>query len=213
MKHNFFYVLVWILFSGLQPIFGQERNQKPIVIIDSGHGGSDTGAIGINGLKEKEVVLSIAKEVAKLNQALFNDSLEIYLTRYSDTLISLVDRTKLAKALKADVFVSIHFNQAVRRAAHGIEVYVKQGEPRSENLAEQFTIGLNEKLGFKNRGVKDANFQVLRETTQCPSVLLELGFLSNWEEAEHNGEQSSIIAYALLIIETLIKFLNYDRSC
>ena len=210
MKHNFFYVLVWILFSGLQPMFGQERNQKPIVIIDPGHGGLDSGAIGINGVKEKEVVLSIAKEVVRLNKQLFNDSLEIYLTRYSDTLISLGNRTKLAKALKADVFVSVHCNQAVRKAAQGIEVYIKQGETRSEFLAEQFAIGLHEKLAFKNRGVKYANFQVLRETTQRPSALLELGFLSNWEEAEHNGEQSSIVAYALLIIETLIKFLNYD---
>ncbi len=210
MMHNFFYVLVWILISGLQPMFGQERNQNRIVIIDPGHGGLDSGAIGINGIKEKEVVLSIAKEIIRLNRALFNDSLEIYLTRYSDTLISLVDRTKLAKAVKADVFVSIHCNQAVRKAAQGIEVYVKQGEPLSENLAEQFTIGFYENLGFKNRGVKYANFQVLRETTQCPSVLLELGFLSNWEEAEHNGKHSSIVAYALLLIETLTKLLNYD---
>ncbi len=210
MKHYCLYVLVWILFSGLQPMFGQERNQKPIVIIDPGHGGFDTGAIGINGLKEKDVVMNIAKEVVRLNRALFNDSLEIYLTRYSDTLISLGDRTKLAKALKADVFVSIHCNQAVRKAAQGIEVYIKQGETRSEFLAEQFAIGLHEKLAFKNRGVKYANFQVLRETTQRPSVLLELGFLSNLEEAEHNGKHSSIVAYALLLIETLTKLLNYD---
>ena len=210
MKHNCFYVLVWILFSGLQPMFGQERNQKPIVIIDPGHGGTDSGAIGINGIKEKDVVIDIAKEVVRLNQELFNDSLEIYLTRYSDTLIALGDRTKLAKALQAVVFVSIHCNQAVRQAAQGVEVYVKKGEPLSEYLAEQFAIVLHEKLAFKNRGVKYANFQVLRETTQRPSVLLELGFLSNWEEAEHNGEQSSIVAYALLIIETLIKFLYYD---
>ena len=191
-------------------MFGQERNQKPIVIIDPGHGGFDTGAMGINGLKEKDVVMNIAKEVVRLSRALFYDSLEIYLTRYSDTLISLGDRTKLGKALKADVFVSLHCNQAVRNKAQGTEVYVKQGEPRSEYLAEKFAIGLHEKLGFKNRGVKHANFQVLRETTCCPSVLLELGFLSNWEEAEHNGEQSSISAYALLVVEILIKFFSYD---
>lgn len=210
MKRYCFYVLIWIISAGLQSTFGQERYQKPIVIIDPGHGGFDTGAIGINGLKEKELVLNIAMEVVRLNRDLFFDSLEIYLTRYSDTLISLGDRTKLAKALKADVFVSIHCNQAVRKAAQGIEVYIKKGETRSEDLAEQFAIGLHEKLAFKNRGVKYANFQVLRETTQCPSVLLELGFLSNWEEAEHIGEQSSIVAYALLLIETLTKLLNYD---
>ena len=58
-------------------MFGQERNQKPIVIIDPGHGGSDTGAVGINGLKEKDVVIDIAKEVVRLSRELFNDSLEI----------------------------------------------------------------------------------------------------------------------------------------
>ncbi|WP_222937484.1 N-acetylmuramoyl-L-alanine amidase [Cytophaga sp. FL35] len=77
MKYNFYYVLVWILFSGLQSMFGQERNQKPIVIIDPGHGGSDTGAIGIKGLKEKDVVINTAKEVVRLNRELFSDSLEI----------------------------------------------------------------------------------------------------------------------------------------
>ncbi|MFC4094854.1 N-acetylmuramoyl-L-alanine amidase family protein [Euzebyella saccharophila] len=181
-----------------------------MIIIDPGHGGFDSGAIGINGLKEKDVVFDIAKEVVRLNRELFNDSLEIYLTRYSDTFISLGDRTKLAKALKADVFVSIHCNQTVRKAAQGIEVYVKQRESRSEYLAEQFAIGLHEKLGFKNRGVKYANFQVLRETTQCPSVLLELGFLSNWEEASYMLKASTISGYAILILETLMNFLGYD---
>lgn len=210
MKRYFFYCFVWIVSVGLHPIFCQERNQKPLVIIDPGHGGIDSGAVGINSIQEKEVVLNIAEEVIRLNRELFNDSLEIYLTRYSDTLISLGDRTKLSKSLNAEVFVSIHCNQAFRKAAQGVEVYVKQGETQSESLAEEFTTGLNEKLGLKNRGVKYANFQVLRETTRCPSVLLELGFLSNWEEAEHSKKASTISGYALLILETLTKFLKYD---
>ena len=210
MKRYCFYGLIWIVSIGLRPVLAQERNQKPIVIIDPGHGGKDSGAVGINGIQEKEVVLQIAKEVVRLNRELFNDSLEIYLTRYSDTLISLGNRTKLAKSLNAEVFVSIHCNQAFRKAAQGVEVYLKQGETESESLAEQFTIGLNEKLGLKNRGVKYANFQVLRETTHCPSVLLELGFLSNWEEAEHNEKASTISGYALLILEILTKYFSYD---
>ncbi|WP_209403711.1 N-acetylmuramoyl-L-alanine amidase [Pseudozobellia sp. WGM2] len=209
MKSYCFYVLIWTMSAGLHCVSGQEKCLKPIVIIDPGHGGSDTGAIGTNGLKEKEVVMNIAKEIVRLNRALFNDSLEIYLTRYSDTLISLGDRTKLAKDLKADVFVSIHCNQAVRKAAQGIEVYVKQGDTRSEFLAEQFAFGLTEKLGFKNRGVKYANFQVLRETTICPAVLLELGFLSNLEEAQHYEKGHSLTGFALLILEMLIKFSKH----
>ncbi|AYN67495.1 N-acetylmuramoyl-L-alanine amidase [Euzebyella marina] len=113
-------------------MFGQERNQKPIVNIDPGHGGFDTGAISIKGLKKKDVVINIAKEVVRLNRELFSDSLEIYLYPYSDTLISLGDPTKLAKALRADVFVTIHCNQAVRKAAQGIEDFIKQDDALSE---------------------------------------------------------------------------------
>ena len=84
-------------------IFGQESTAQKRIIIDVGHGGKDTGAIGINNIQEKDVVLSIADAILRLNNSLENP-LDIYLTRYSDTLISLSDRTKLAKALKADLF-------------------------------------------------------------------------------------------------------------
>tara|TARA_R110000744_G_C19238627_1_gene548988 strand:- start:255 stop:887 length:633 start_codon:yes stop_codon:yes gene_type:complete len=210
MKKFCFYCLIWIIAAGFHQVLGQERNHKPIFILDPGHGGIDSGAIGINGIKEKEVVLQIAKEVVRLNKLLFEDTLEIYLTRYSDTLISLGDRTKLANALKADVFVSVHCNQALRKEAHGIEVYFDGTDRKSEELAMEFSHELNDKLGFKTRGVKYANFQVLRETQNIPSVLLELGFISNWEEAEHNEKVSAISGYALLILETLSNFLYHD---
>ena len=210
MKKFCSYCLIWIIAASFHQVLGQEKNQKPIVIIDPGHGGIDSGAIGINGIKEKDVVLHVAREVIRLNGELFNDTLEIYLTRYSDTLISLGDRTKLANALKADVFVSVHCNQATRKKAQGIEVYFDGTDRKSEELAMEFSCGLNHKLGFKTRGVKYANFQVLRETQNIPSVLLELGFLSNWEEAEHNEKVTTISGYALLILETLSNFLHHD---
>ncbi|WP_424001317.1 N-acetylmuramoyl-L-alanine amidase family protein [Maribacter sp. IgM3_T14_3] len=81
MKKLCFYCLFWIIAAGFHQVLGQEKNHKPIIIIDPGHGGTDSGAVGINGIKEKEVVLQIAKEVVRLNRELFNDSLEIYLTR------------------------------------------------------------------------------------------------------------------------------------
>ncbi|MDF0718337.1 N-acetylmuramoyl-L-alanine amidase, partial [Muricauda sp. 334s03] len=85
-------------------IFGQESSAQKRIIIDVGHGGKDSGAIGIKGIQEKDVVLSIANAILKLNNEM-KKPLDIYLTRYSDTLISLSDRTKLAKALKAELFV------------------------------------------------------------------------------------------------------------
>lgn len=195
---------------GLHYVFGQEKWQRPIVVIDPGHGGTDSGAIGINGIREKDVVFSIAMEILRLNREMFGDSLEIYSTRYTDTLISLGNRTKIANTLKADAFISVHCNRAIRREAHGIEVYIKQGNEHSARLAGLFITGLDKKLGFKNRGIKFGDFQVLRETGHFPTVLLELGFLSNIREAEHNSKESSIVAYALLILETLIKYLCHD---
>src|SRR5690606_7599593 len=93
--------------------------QKPKIIIAPGHGGRDSGAQGTNGILEKEVVLEIALECLRLNKSLMQDSLEIYLTRYTDTLIALGDRGRLAKSLKADAFVSIHCNQAPDPRAQG----------------------------------------------------------------------------------------------
>ncbi len=81
-------------------------SQKIVVVIDPGHGGIDSGAIGINGMYEKDVVLKVAKEILNLNKSIFDSELDIYLTRYTDTLISLSDRSQLTKSLKADLFVS-----------------------------------------------------------------------------------------------------------
>ncbi|THV56813.1 N-acetylmuramoyl-L-alanine amidase [Flagellimonas alvinocaridis] len=88
-------------------IFGQETSAQKRIVIDVGHGGKDAGAIGVNGIQEKDVVMDIANAILKLNNDLVKP-LDIYLTRYSDSLISLSDRTKLTKVLKADLFLSLH---------------------------------------------------------------------------------------------------------
>tara|TARA_R110000764_G_scaffold73382_4_gene149717 strand:- start:14652 stop:15284 length:633 start_codon:yes stop_codon:yes gene_type:complete len=195
------------------PTLAQE-NRRQMIILDPGHGGVDSGAIGINGIIEKDVVLEVAKEAIRLNRQLFGNTLDIYLTRYNDTLISLGDRTKLVKILQPDVFISIHCNQAARKAAQGIEVYVQQPntttnsdlQSKSENLSESILSEFDNALGFKIRGMKYANFQVLRETQDiCPGVLLEVGYLSNWEEAEHSSKKASIRGYAMVIVQALMK--------
>lgn len=190
-------------------IFGQESTAQKRIIIDVGHGGKDAGAIGINGIKEKDVVLSIANEILRLNNDL-EKPLDIYLTRYKDTLISLSDRTKLAKALKADLFVSLHCNHSDNPNARGIEVYVANAISKFSDdatwLAFQLQDDLNKSLGFESRGVKFANFQVLRETANsCSSILVELGFLSNRDESDYlaNSKQNKMLAF--LIINSLKK--------
>jgi len=197
-------------------VFGQETSTQKRILIDVGHGGKDSGAIGINDIHEKDVVLDIANEILSLNNNL-EKPLDIYLTRYSDTLISLSDRTKLAKALKTDLFLSLHCNHSDNPDAKGIEVYVANTESKNSDdstwLAFQVQDTLNKKLGFESRGVKFANFQVLRETVgHCASVLLELGFLSNGDESSYYQKPDSYRVLALAIIRSLIKNIDsYEK--
>ncbi|WP_166966864.1 N-acetylmuramoyl-L-alanine amidase family protein [Yeosuana marina] len=186
-------------------VFGQELSTQKRIVIDVGHGGKDSGAIGINKIQEKDIVLNIANAILKLNDE-SDTPLDIYLTRYSDTLISLSDRTKLAKALKADLFVSLHCNHSDNSYARGIEVYASRNQTNyskeSIYIGYQIEKMLCKVIGYEGRGVKFANFQVLKETTgHCVSVLLELGFLSNNDESGYlsNSANIKLIAFAILL--------------
>ena len=190
-------------------LLGQDLDAKRIIVIDPGHGGKDSGAIGRNGVLEKEVVLNIAEAILELNKHR-KSPLDIYLTRYSDTLISLSDRTKLAKALKANLFVSLHCNHSDNPDARGVEVYVAKAISKYSDdatwLAFQLQDELNKSLGFESRGMKFANFQVLRETIHdLPSVLVELGFLSNGNENVYFQKPNTYEVLALLLLKCLTK--------
>ncbi|PZR17724.1 MAG: N-acetylmuramoyl-L-alanine amidase [Archangium gephyra] len=90
------------------------------VIIDAGHGGHDTGAIGPGGTREKDVALAIAKKLAaRLEEA----GLEVILTRDDDTFVKLEERTRLANRQKGDLFISVHCNAAPSTKMRGIETY------------------------------------------------------------------------------------------
>ncbi|MFH0799968.1 MAG: N-acetylmuramoyl-L-alanine amidase [Pseudomonadota bacterium] len=91
------------------------------IVIDPGHGGSDTGAIGPSGLKEKDVALAISKRLAaKLKEAM---GATVYMTRDSDATLTLEDRNAFAVAKKADLFISVHANASESRKMSGIETY------------------------------------------------------------------------------------------
>lgn len=198
-------------------LLGQDLDEKKIILIDPGHGGNDSGAIGVNNIKEKSITLEIARLISELAEKNHNKTVEIYQTRYSDTLISLSDRAKLAKALNADLFLSMHCNHSDNSDARGVEVFVSNQRSKFLDeatwLAFRLQSELNDKLGFESRGVKFANFQVLRETNGfMPSVLLEMGFLSNEDEQGYLLKPESLNALALVIWECLIKNSSgYER--
>ena len=191
-------------------IFGQQK----VIVIDPGHGGKDTGAIGTNSIQEKDVSLSIAKEIIRLNETLLNNEFDMYSTRYMDTLISLSDRSRLAESLKADVFVSLHCN-ASNTSAKGMDIYVHNTNDEEVLIKKSIGMGLSIleestlKLDFKKRAVRFANFQVLRENIEIrPAILIEMGFISSTDEADYFLKPKNIRAMALAILMGLYNYLN-----
>lgn len=148
------------------------------VFIDPGHGGSDSGAVGVNNLLEKDINLQVAKKAESL---LKKQGVEVKLSRESDVYLSLDARTTMANNWKADCFVSIHCN-AFDGTAKGIETYSYQSN--TSDLAKKVhTQVLNTKAYTLNRGLKTASFYVLKYTTMR-ACLMEMAFIDNVEDSK-----------------------------
>lgn len=148
------------------------------IVIDPGHGGKDPGAVGPSGIKEVNINLQVALMVAKKLQ---KAGLSVKLTRTTNTFVDLQPRCDIANSWMADYFVSIHCNAASTPQAHGTETYCYKFGGKGEVLAKAIQAELIAATGRANRGVKEANFYVLRKTSM-PAVLTELAFISNLVE-------------------------------
>lgn len=174
------------------------------IVIDPGHGGSDPGAIGPGGTREKDITLAVA---SRLGALLVGQQHEIILTRDGDTFVGLAARASLANSRKADAFISIHCNAAVSRQAHGFEAWTSRGQTRADSLASSITSfwsvefpGQRIRADWSDGDVdKESGFYVLRKTAM-PAVLLELQFISHpqWErwlrELENQNRMATVIA-------------------
>ncbi|MCD1258202.1 N-acetylmuramoyl-L-alanine amidase [Paenibacillus athensensis] len=165
------------------------------VVVDAGHGGSDPGAIGVNGLQEKAVNLDIA---AKLGSELASRGYEVVMSRSDDHYISLADRVAFTNAQNADLFVSIHANSHTRSDIQGSMVlYYDNAYPQSDypasdtmqvmtpyskQLAQDVLTSLVGAAGTRNLGLTPSAVYVTRMGT-IPSILVETAFLSNWSDA------------------------------
>ena len=146
------------------------------IVIDPGHSGPVEPGACAGGVRECDVVLAIAKLLA---EQLYDSGDEPLLTRTGDIdSDGLAFRADLANANGAAMFISIHANSVANPAAHGTEVYHYPGSARGRRLASLLQARLVAELGTADRGVKAANFQVLRET-DCPAALVEVAFISN----------------------------------
>jgi N-acetylmuramoyl-L-alanine amidase len=198
------------------------------VVIDAGHGGHDTGAIGLaHGTREKDLNLSVAQQLAQKISNKYPE-VKVLLTRSTDVFLPLQKRADIANKNHADLFISIHTNAAENKNACGAETFILGTDRMEDNLdvamrenavmkmeddqtvyqgfdpnsIESYILFelmqnqyMDNSLAFAelvqnqfvgtlkraNRGVRQAAFWVLLKSA-CPSVLIEMGFLSNADE-------------------------------
>jgi len=169
-----------LLFGGCATTTYYNVTDFDTVVIDAGHGGHDSGAF-TRGLRaraqEKDLTLDVA---LRLERKLREAGFRTVMTRRDDRFIPLDERVRISNARRNSIFVSIHFNDTRRRSAHGAETY-HNGRGTWE-LAARIERALASMPGGANRGVKTANYRVLRKA-HGPALLVECGFLSNSSEA------------------------------
>ncbi len=214
-------VLIPLLSSGKQ-----YRHPIRKIVLDPGHGGRDQGASGSRML-EKTITLNLSNRVAKILRAY---GYKVELTRTRDTMLSLGARSAYSNRAKADLFVSIHVNSTQDRSVRGIETFCMTpegatssnsgGPPDSKRYAGNANNACNFLLAYHlqrsllgrtsatDRGVKFARFAVLRDVTM-PAALVEVGFLSNSEDAANLGSSAYLDKLARGIAAGI---LNYHRS-
>jgi N-acetylmuramoyl-L-alanine amidase len=152
------------------------------IVIDPGHGGTDPGAIGY-GLKEKDITLITSKLIRDyLKEAGAN----VVMTRDTDIFHELGKRVSIANDAKGEVFISIHAN-AFNGTANGTETFYNGDNSKSADNKKLATFIQNRllipELDMNNRGVKEANFYVIKNQNQMPSSLVELGFIDHRSDA------------------------------
>lgn len=165
----------------LEGVFSPEKLHVRRIVIDPGHGGSDPGAVSITQkAEEKDLNLDLA---LKLGSALQQYGVEVVYTRDDDSTVALGAR---GKKFKADLFISIHHNASENISASGAETYCllsynavdKSKIISALKIACEMQKAQSHAFGNYGRGVKFANFKVLRDS-DCPAILFETGFLSN----------------------------------
>lgn len=182
-----------------------------LIYLDGGHGGKDNGAAG-NGIKEKDINLDICLRIeAGLNAY---EDVEVLQTRTTDIFLSLDARTKKANNANADVLLSIHCNSATSGAARGFESHIF---PNSGAATSAFQNVLHSEIlkalgtGIEDRGKKQSNFHMLRES-KMKSILTENLFVSNAADAKLLDQEDFRQKIAQGHINGLEKFLGLKKS-
>ena len=179
------------------------EQEKYTVVLDAGHGGEDGGTVEQTAT-EKEINLAV---VLKMRELLENQGICVVLTREQDIFIKLEERVRVANGEKADLFVSIHCNYYEKDSSiYGLECYYCKGAEDGKYYAERILDTIEKSGEIVSRNAKPTGYYILKNTT-VPAVLVETGYLSNYNERNQliSGEYQGKLAQELVegIVEGL----------
>ncbi len=212
------FVKIFVSNGGLKPVISQ--NSRSTLVLDAGHGGIDGGAISDSGLKESDINLQIALKTEALVRFLGIDTV---MTRETDTDNSdnkaysehdnLVQRVKLANSTENAVLISIHQNKFPSAVVSGAEVmYSDNDDSKALGLITQDN--LVALLDSSNRRVaRPAPKELLlTSSVECPTILVECGFMSNPQEVQKLASNDYQLKLAAILAGSYIQFLNNTAS-
>lgn len=168
-----------------------DKNSKYTVVIDPGHGGFDPGKVGINKELEKDINLQIS---LKLEEQLKENNVNVVMTRSEDVSLDddngskkmsdMKNRVKVINDANADVCVSIHQNSYSSKSVKGAQVFYYTQSEKGRELAAGIQTALKQELNDGNKRQEKANsdYYILLNS-ECTTVIVECGFLSNWEDS------------------------------
>lgn len=186
-------VVIYSSYTLSQYVTGNQVNKKEAdVIIDVGHGGSDPGKIGVNKALEKDINLAIAK---KVRAALEKEGITVIMTRETDESLAsdsdsgkkvedMKARVKLINEVKPELTVSIHQNSYQTEDIKGAQVFYYSHSEKGERMAKILQEAVRKVDTTNKRQAKANDTYYLLKRTEVPTIIVECGFLSNWEEAQ-----------------------------
>lgn len=182
-----------------------------LVILDPGHGGIDAGKIGVNGAKEKEINLKIALYVKML---LEKENIDVKMTRTEDQRLAesqvedLKTRVKIMNEEQPVLAVSIHQNSYHEESVHGAQVFYYGDSAEGEKAAEVMQTALNTNLQSNEKEAKANRSYYILKKTEVPVIIVECGFLSNYQEAEKLTGETYQQAVAGAIKEGIVNYVQ-----
>lgn len=206
---NFVFLIVIALSSVAAIVTTNSVTENKVIYIDPGHGGPDGGAVGIDGIFEKDIVLSISKKLKRyLNEAGY----EVLMIRDGDYDLAddnsknkkredIHNRVKLINDSNCLLYISIHANKYSSPKIYGSQVFYKPNDELSKVLSEEIQDALKSILQNTKRDAKSISGKYLIDHAKVPGALVEVGFLSNPKEAEElvSDYYQEQMAYAIYV--------------